>query len=269
MMLEGIDVSNHQDKIDWHAVAASGRVFAAMKCTEGTGFRDPLFPVNWYGTQDAGMVRIAYHFARPSRNTPIDEARFFCETIERAGGLHDGDGIALDVEDTDVAAMVDLLPWSLAWLRAVRDVLGVRAYVYSGRWYLEPHGLMGADREGFAELAEHPLWLASWTNAVQPLPLPWSRPTLWQYTDKGTVPGIAGPVDLDRFFGTVEELRTLGFQPKVTAARERQNLIDVLNGDAGDAKRLAAALRKAADVLDRMGTELADGRDVAARLIPQ
>jgi GH25 family lysozyme M1 (1,4-beta-N-acetylmuramidase) len=31
-----------------------------------------------------------------------------------------------------------------------------------------------------------------------------------QYSDEGTVPGVAGPVDLDVFYGTEDQLRALG-----------------------------------------------------------
>jgi lysozyme len=58
------------------------------------------------------------------------------------------------------------------------------------------------DTQQFA-LAGHPLWIAHWTTA--PLPLvpatewagnSWS---FWQITSDGSVPGISGRVDLDRF----------------------------------------------------------------------
>jgi len=35
---------------------------------------------------------------------------------------------------------------------------------------------------------------------------PWTRWTFWQHTDRGAVPGIEGPVDLDLFAGTLGEL---------------------------------------------------------------
>ena len=50
------------------------------------------------------------------------------------------------------------------------------------------------------------LWIAHWTTAAQPT-VPASNWggngwTFWQYTSSGTVPGISGHVDLDRFVGT-------------------------------------------------------------------
>jgi GH25 family lysozyme M1 (1,4-beta-N-acetylmuramidase) len=50
------------------------------------------------------------------------------------------------------------------------------------------------------------LWIAHWTTAGQPtLPAAgWGAAgwTFWQYTSSGTVPGMAGSVDLDRYNGT-------------------------------------------------------------------
>ena len=65
--LPGIDVSHHQDTIDWAQVAGSGIRFAIAKATEGTGYIDPLFSTNRADAMAAGIAFGAYHFARPDR----------------------------------------------------------------------------------------------------------------------------------------------------------------------------------------------------------
>jgi GH25 family lysozyme M1 (1,4-beta-N-acetylmuramidase) len=41
------------------------------------------------------------------------------------------------------------------------------------------------------------------------IPPQWAAWTLWQFTENGSVAGISGAVDLDRFNGTGEDLQKL------------------------------------------------------------
>ena len=55
-------------------------------------------------------------------------------------------------------------------------------------------------------------------------PTPWTGWTMWQYADNGSVPGISGAVDLDRFNGTVTQLQqTAGGSPDYAAAYVSQS----------------------------------------------
>ena len=61
-----------------------------------------------------------------------------------------------------------------------------------------------------SDLTDYPLWIANPTSAPSPtLPKPFMNYTLWQYSFKGTMPGITGPVDLDRFNGTEADFEQL------------------------------------------------------------
>jgi lysozyme len=85
-----------------------------------------------------------------------------------------------------------------AWIERVRQRLGVEPIVYTGSdlW-----------RNGGADtLGPQPLWIAHYTQGCPTLPPPWTRWTFWQHTDRGAVPGIEGPVDLDLFAGSLGEL---------------------------------------------------------------
>jgi lysozyme len=54
-------------------------------------------------------------------------------------------------------------------------------------------------------LAAYRLWLSQYgPKAV--LPKGYKEYWLWQYSDKGEVPGINAPVDVNQFDGTDEEL---------------------------------------------------------------
>jgi hypothetical protein len=55
------------------------------------------------------------------------------------------------------------------------------------------------------------LWLAAWNN--DPEATLTNHPyVMHQYSSNGTVPGIAGRVDLDAWFGSVAQFRKYGYQ---------------------------------------------------------
>src|SRR5579863_2257526 len=63
---KGIDVSNWNGTISWTKVAHAGYRFAIAKATEATNFEDSTYAANRSGSEAAGLVFGAYHFARPS-----------------------------------------------------------------------------------------------------------------------------------------------------------------------------------------------------------
>ena len=50
------------------------------------------------------------------------------------------------------------------------------------------------------------LWVANWEVSCPDTPTPWTAWQFWQYADNGTVPGITGAVDLDKFNGSLAQL---------------------------------------------------------------
>lgn len=207
-LLRGIDVASWQGQPDWRQVAASGIQFAFTKATEGMGYLNPTFARNWLEIRAAGIKRGAYHFAEPDVNRPEDEADYFLANVHRVGGLAAGDMLALDLEDKEgsLRRMPDgaVAAWALAWLRYVERQTGVVPLLYTGAYIISEHGLTDP------AFARYPLWLASYRETPPPAPAPWASIAIWQHSDQGSVPGIAGAVDLNRFLGTAEELAALG-----------------------------------------------------------
>lgn len=274
----GIDVSNWQGVVDWPAVAADGIRFAFAKATEGTFFNDPYFARNWAGAKAAGLVRGAYHFARPSASTPDAEAAFFLAAVERAGGLKVGDILVLDIEDEKYlrgGSYGTAGKWSLGFCRYIEAAVGFKPIVYTGPWYISSRGF--ADTP---ELAEFGLWLAAYQPSMPAAPAPWPLVAFWQFTSKGRVRGVAGDCDVNVFNGAPDRIAAYGkparpepkpepptsepptSEPTVellarVAALEARlagdvdgiltRLARIENGVDEDLIRVAAALRKAAD----------------------
>lgn len=194
--VRGIDVSRWQGTIDWNAVAGDDVGFAFIKATEGGDFTDPRFAMNWAAARQAGVLRGAYHFYRP-QTSATKQAEHFIRTVALAPGDLPP---VLDVEVTDGASPDSIARGVRTWLETVERATGRRPIIYTRASFWTPS--VGA------ALSEYPLWVAHYGAASPNLPAGWQRWTFWQFTDEGTVGGIAGPVDLDWFNGTRDQLRS-------------------------------------------------------------
>jgi GH25 family lysozyme M1 (1,4-beta-N-acetylmuramidase) len=200
--LEGLDVSVYQNTIDWTQVAAAGKKFAIVRASAGSLTADTRYAANRSGAKAAGLPMAAYHFANPdtATNDALNEANWF---LQNASPTH-GDLIpALDVEVTNGLSVSAMQAWVSTWLTRVSAVTGVKPMIYSSPNFWATS--MGDTRQ-FADSGYKVLWIAHWTSASQPtVPAAnWGGNgwTFWQYTSSGTVPGITGNVDLDRYNGT-------------------------------------------------------------------
>jgi GH25 family lysozyme M1 (1,4-beta-N-acetylmuramidase) len=108
----------------------------------------------------------------------------------------------LDLEDRGGLGTTRLTSWVKAWLNEVHSKLGVKAMIYTTASFWKSY--MGNSR-WFADNG-YRLWLARWTTAAQPtVPATnWGGDgwTMWQHSSCGSVDGITGCVDLDRYRGT-------------------------------------------------------------------
>lgn len=196
----GVDVASYQGDPDWRKVAASGVAFAITKATEGDDYLNPTFARNWREIKAAGLKRGAYHYARPDANDPEREAVYFSTTV-KAQGVEAGDMLALDLED-GTGALGD---WAMRFLRTVQQLTGLTPMLYTGGPFISEH------RIGMQPGIEaYPLWLAAYQQTLPSTPYPWKSITIWQHTDKASVPGIVGNVDGNRWIGTAAELAAFG-----------------------------------------------------------
>ena len=199
--LEGIDVSHHQSRINWDAVASSHPLrFAFVKATEGADFTDSLFCENWESLRRLGMQRGAYHFFH-AYGCGEDQARHFLSTIEmQAGDL----APVLDLETTDGMPPETMIEEARIWLQIVEEHLGVKPIIYSNQDFYEKY-LAGI-------FNNHPLWIAKY-SAERPALLTGKTWDFWQYSNEGRIKGVSGKVDRNVFSGTQEMLNRLCYQP--------------------------------------------------------
>ncbi len=191
LRLRGPDVSSFQGVPRWRIVKQS-HDFAICKATEGLTYVDPDFDYNWKQLKHNGLVRGAYHFARPQPGrSATAEAEHFLSTVARAGGFRPGDlRPVLDIEWSQGLGFAELQPWVSAFVHHVKAQVGVMPIIYTGSWWRD-HGLV--HNYGC------PLWLAAYVRfPFLYVPHPWRRWSIWQYTDHAAVGGIVGACDFNK-----------------------------------------------------------------------
>lgn len=195
--LSGIDVSHFQGKVDWGKVKAAGVAFAFAKATEGVSYTDAMFATNWQGMQNAGLLRGAYHFFRPSQDAAAQAQHFLSVVSLQSGDLPP----ALDVETADGVSNDALTAGVQTWLEHVALQTGVTPIIYAGPRFWNGH-VNG-------NFSAYPLWVAEYGVQTPQLPRGWTNWNFWQYSQSGHESGVAGNVDLDYFQGSIEDLTAL------------------------------------------------------------
>jgi lysozyme len=198
----GVDVSHHQGRIDWKALAGDGIAFAYIKATEGGSFRDADFMTNWSGAARAGLRRGAYHFFTLCRSG-VDQARNFIAQVPRDPRALPP---AIDAEDMDpcpnsVPAR-NVVQELETFLALVDAHYGRRPLIYTTA---EFHN---AYLEG--QLLRDQFWIRS--LVIPPL-FRYQQWVMWQYQNRGRRQGVQGPLDLTAFRGSKSDFANFA-QPK-------------------------------------------------------
>lgn len=200
--IDGVDVSHHQNQINWGRVRQDGKRFTFIKVTEGYRYIDPLYAYNHRNARAAGLRVGAYHYAQPTADLAgaVRQADHFLAWFN----LKDGDLLpVLDLEESNGLDPAQLTQWTLVWLGRVRVRTGLNPVVYASpvfwRNRLEDTTAIAA--------AGHALWIADWDSDAPRTPAAdWDAAgwSVWQHDDCGHVPGITGCALLDYLVGPLE-----------------------------------------------------------------
>lgn len=208
----GIDVSKYQGAIDWARVGQTAVQFAIARASIGLSI-DAYYARNAKGAEAQGMLAGAYHFLHQGGGAAQ------AQTFIKAAGDLEGRLAVVDVESDG-----DSRP-------TIRDVRNFAQefrskypthplIVYTGKWYWV--GVIGNPKG--SDIG--PLWHSRYVDPVGSGSLTtlfrevtpsfwdpniggWDKATLIQFSSSGSIPGIAGRVDVDAFQGTLSELRLL------------------------------------------------------------
>lgn len=182
---QGVDVSAHQGRIEWDALARTDVRFAYIKASEGGTFVDPRFAANWRDAGRAGIRRGAYHRFTLCRSAAAQAANFI-RTVPRAG---DALPAAVDVENFQDCSSREAVAQIEAFLDAVEAHYGARPILYVTRQFHDTHE-RDFPRERF--------WIRSLYAPPEFRRADW---VIWQHHNHAQRPGIDAPVDLDAFRG--------------------------------------------------------------------
>ncbi|UIR56723.1 glycoside hydrolase family 25 protein [Sphingobacterium sp. SRCM116780] len=195
----GIDISQYQDKINWVEVNTINDQFPIdfifVRATMGERKVDDNFDENWKSIATRANLRGAYHYFRPNENS-VKQAKNFIKTVK----LKPGDlPPVLDIEEMPKHQPMDSLKVGLKrWLDEVETHYKVKPILYSGDKFFTDFLQK--------EFSDYVIWIANYNFWVEDLKDHWD---FWQFSEKGTVRGIKGNVDLNIFNGDIEELEEL------------------------------------------------------------
>ena len=197
--IRGIDISHHQEIIDWEKLRQEHVHFVFIKATEGGNFKDRLFLENWRKAKQAGLIRGAYHFFTFCRSGK-EQARNFIA--------------AVPVESGTLPPVIDLEFGGNCQARPSRENLvhELTAYIAEIEQTYQQTPILYVTYEAYGVYLsgefEH---LALWIRDIFRYPrLPDNRPWLfWQYSNRGRLQGIPTYVDLNVFHGNAEEFTRL------------------------------------------------------------
>lgn len=206
--IEGIDVSGHQQPIDWDAVSYAGIEFVYVKATEGTGYVDKRAAAHASGALAVGLEVGAYHYLRVRRgaqDADIQARQFIA--MHRSLGCTLRPALDVEAQGNEGRTFAEYLSACRLFVAIVHAELGVTPLLYTYPGFWAGSTLL----QSATDLAECPLWIAQYTKRLPMVPKPWKTKLLWQYAAGdgvlGTVPGVKGYVDRDKLFAPLSTLR--------------------------------------------------------------
>ena len=198
--VHGVDVSRWQGEIDWPKLRTQGANFAYIKATDGGDHLDPMFKTNWRRAKEAGIKRGAYHFFYWCR-TAAEQADWFIRNVPR-----DPEALppVIDVEWNGESRCKQnisrqrVLEKMQVFMDKVERHYGQRPIIYTAPDFYKDNLTN--------EFREYPFWLRAVAQHPSKV-YPGRKWLFWQYSGSGLSQGVDGKIDLNVFYGNVEQWR--------------------------------------------------------------
>lgn len=196
-----IDLSHHNQNLDFASIGSSGILGIIHKATQGIGYADPTYLPHRTSALSNGLFWGAYHFGTGSDG--IQQAQHFLDIVQP----DDRTLLILDFEANGQGPSMTLEE-ARAFVTHVNEETGRYPGLYSGHYIKD---LLATNSDPV--LSNCWFWLSQY-GPTAVVPPNWSDWTMWQYTDGAvgpqphTVPG-AGMCDRDKFNGDEDALRIL------------------------------------------------------------
>ncbi|MBQ0083946.1 MAG: glycoside hydrolase family 25 protein [Clostridiales bacterium] len=197
----GIDVSSHQEKIDWKKVKADGVEFAIIRCgyrgyESGKIVLDACFDYNITNAYKNGIkIGIYFYSSAISTDESVQEAAWIDQLLKTytSKGIKIEYPIAYDFEEFDShptsrangQTKEQVTDNALAYLDYLNSC-GYKVMHYCSKY-------SRYERWDAVRLSKYDFWLAHYCEATDYK----GSYVMWQYTSMGKVDGINGGVDMD------------------------------------------------------------------------
>ena len=188
----GIDVSKWNGNIDWNAVKNSGVSYVIIRCgfrgsTQGALIEDAMFRKNIEGAQAAGLnVGVYFYTQAVNEVEAVEEASMVLALVQKYRISYP---IFIDTEASGGRADRISKETRTAVCRAFCETIRNAGYtpgIYASKsWF--------TDKLSMSSLSAYKIWVAQYAAK----PTYTGRYDLWQYSDKGTINGISGKVDVN------------------------------------------------------------------------
>lgn len=186
-MLKGIDVSEHNGKIDWQTVKNAGINFAIIRLgwigNKENHTIDKKFEENYNAAKSVGIKVGVYVYSYVNSSIAMQNAIEWVQS--RLSGKTLEYPVFLDVEDEQIASL-DKGTLTILCKQFCERITGFQTGVYANlNWF--------TNKLYINELVNYKIWLAQWANDYSKD----FKVDMWQYTSNGQVDGINGRVDLN------------------------------------------------------------------------
>lgn len=181
----GIDISNHNGNIDFNKVRQAGVEVVIIKATEGVDYIDSYLEKNYSGA--AGKFNIGFYHFMSERTSPSEQAYDFYNAIKdkQYNVLP-----CLDIETNSFNRNAkEVTDRCLEFINRFKDLSGQSVMIYTG-------GYFGRDNLD-SRIKSYPGWIAHY-GVQKPMDTGFNV-VGHQYTEKGSVNGISGNVDMNNF----------------------------------------------------------------------
>lgn len=193
---KGIDVSEYQGDIDWGRVKAAGYDFAFLRIgyrgygEQGTLCADAKFQQNIVNAHNAGIEVGIYIFSQAvNEEETLQEVELVLGQLQghdlELPVVFDPERIRDDTARTDNVTGEQFTKNTILFCEKIKEA-GYQPMIYSNM-------VWEAFEYDMEALADYPIWYADYEPAPQ-TPYYFS---FWQYSEKGSVDGIEGNVDLN------------------------------------------------------------------------
>ena len=202
----GIDVSKYQGTIDWKKVKESGIEFAMIRLGSrgyGSGqlILDDNFVTNITGAKEAGVkVGVYFYSQAVSVEEAVEEANFTAGALLNYGVTYpvvcDVEWVENDTARTDKLTSKERTEYVCKFCETIKT-FGYVPMIYATKDML----IAGLDVD---RIDDYDVWLQDDCVEGVGTDYPYQF-TMWQYSQKGTVNGVSGAVDMDLCFVNYEE----------------------------------------------------------------